>query len=123
MNKLIDVMCPACGVGHVDVWVPRNGQMPVCQCQPDGSVTERWWRSGPGITPQGTRPERNTARPRLNRVDTKAIAAETMAEIDQKMLRYSDPVVAEENISREVNAHIYKPVPTPAPIMFERPRA
>ena len=113
MKVFVDVVCPTCAHRQVDVFVERGGQLPLCSC---GSRVERLWLSAPGITPQGTRPERNTDVARPNRVDSKAIALETTREIEAKMLRYSDPVVAEANIAAEVNAHINDPVPTPAPI-------
>lgn len=87
--------------------------------------------SAPSITPQGTRPERNTDRHRLNRVNTKAIAAETKLEIEQKWLRFSDETIAEEHVKREINekagiadaAGNELPVPKPAPITFANPAA
>lgn len=117
---LIDTVCGTCARRELDVFVERGGDMPLCSC---GVKVSRLWRSAPSITPQGTKRERGQKAAELNRVDTNAIALETTREIEAKMLWYSDPVVAEENISREVNAHIYEPVPTPAPITFERPTA
>jgi len=127
MNKLIDVVCPQ---GHITVdawWV--DGQMPACVC---GQPTVRAWLVAPGITPQGTRPERAVAESRRPPgVNTKAIAEATQFEIEQKWQRYSDPHIAEQHISREINeaagvadaAGNPLPVPTPPPItktMMER---
>lgn len=129
MKKLIDVVCPECGP-QIDVW-SDDGSMPLCEC---GLPTERLWFGvkAPGITPQGTRPERNTDKPsRPRRVDTRAIAVETKQEIEQKWLRYSDEKVAEQVISREINhkagmadeAGNLLPPPKPAPITFAKPEA
>lgn len=100
MKKIIDVVCPT---GHIarDVYTELNA-LPVCRC---GEATTRLWAyvKAPGITPQGTRPEVNTDRPTLRKVDTKAIAAETKLEVEQKWLRYGDEKVAEEHVRREIN--------------------
>lgn len=120
MRRLIDLVCPRCGCLWLDAWVTtlEAALLPSCEC---GAQMERLWLVAPSITPNGTRPHVNTERPTLNRVDTRAIAAETTQEIDQKMLRYSDPVIAEEHIRREVNAHLEQPLPTPPPITFAKP--
>lgn len=122
MKKLIDTVCQ---FGHIerDVYT----ELPVrLNCEECGEPVERLWAfvKAPGVTPQGTRPEVNTDRPRLNKVDTKAIAIETKAEIEAKWLRYSDPKVAEQHVSRETNekagiadaAGNEKPLPKYAPI-------
>jgi hypothetical protein len=114
--KLIDV---ACLNGHVtvDVFV-EGGECPACEC---GAATERTWAfvKAPG---------RNTDRPAgPAKVDTKAIAAETKFEIEQKWQRYSDPQVAEQHVSREINEAAgiadaqgnKKPITMPAPITFK----
>jgi hypothetical protein len=129
--KLIDVACPKCGQVTVDVFVQtlEPALFPYCQC---GAQVERAWAfvKAPGITPQGTRPERNTDKPvGPQRVDTKAIAEETKFEVEQKWLRYSDEKVAEQHVSREINhkagiadeAGNEIPVPKPAPITFPKP--
>lgn len=123
MNKLIDVTCPN-GHERLDVWA-ELGQLPTCPC---GEPTLRLWRTAPGITPQGTRPERGRNVSRPNRVDATAIAAETTREVEAKWLRYSDEKIAEQAVSREINhkAGIAdemgnpKALPTPAPIVMER---
>lgn len=132
MNKLIDTVCPRCGFIKEDVWVGslEAAQMPLCNgC---GTQTERAWLSAPSITPQGTRPEVNTSRPAAPaRVDTKAIAAATKAEVEQKWLRFSDERVAEQHVQREINhkAGLWDasgnevPIPKPAPITFAKPAA
>lgn len=125
MRKLIDVVCPT---GHVarDVWFDTVCP-PCCRC---GQPTQRAWLSAPSITPNGTRPERNTERPAAPpRVDTKKIAEDVKFEVEQKWLRYSDEKIAEQHISREINEAAgiadaqgnEKPVPTPAPITFAKP--
>ena len=126
MNQLIDVVCPACGHVAIDVWLVER-VYPVCvQC---GVQTERAWLSAASITPQGTRPERNTDRRRPQKADTKKIAAETKFEIEQKWLRHSNDALAEQAVSREINhkAGIADdmgnplPIPKPPPITFPNP--
>lgn len=129
MNRLIDMACSHCGHVEIDVWVSRLDA--VLNCHICGGEAKRAWAfvKAPGMTPQGTRPEVNTdvVRPRL--VDTKAIAAETKLEVEQKWLRYSDERVAEQHISREINeaagisdaAGNEKSLPTPPPITFPKP--
>lgn len=84
----------------------------------------------PGITPNGTRPERNTdPKPQPTRVDTAAIAAEAKAEVEAKWLRYANEAVAEQHVSREINEKAgiadavgnLLPMPTPPPITFPKP--
>ena len=114
-------MCPACGHITVDVWAV----LPVAlNCHVCGAAVERAWAfvSAPGITPQGTRPERNTNPKRgLNRVNTKAIAAETTFEIQEKWKRYGDEKLAEQHVSREINHkagmadEVGNPIPLPKP--------
>ena len=127
MKVFIDTVCPACADQQLDVFVERGGDKPLCSC---GARVERLWLSAPGITPQGTRPERRVAEaPREKRVDVKAIAAETKAEVEQKWLRYSDEQVAEQHVSREINHAAgmadelgnLTPLPTPEPITFAKP--
>jgi hypothetical protein len=125
--KLIDVVCPS---GHIalDVCVADLTVRPSCGfC---GMSTERAWLSAPGITPQGTRPERNTDRPKGPApVNTTRIAEEVKFEVEQKWLRYSDPKVAEQHVSREINEAAgiadamgnEKPIPKPDPITFAKP--
>lgn len=76
------------------------------------------------------RSEHNTSQPLSpTAINKKAIAEQTMQEIEQKWLRYSDPAIAEQHVSREINeaagiadaAGNEKPIPTPAPIMFAKP--
>lgn len=123
MKKLIDTACPDCGHIELDVYTT----LPVAlQCHLCGGTVERAWAfvRAPGVTPQGTRAEINTDRPRPTKVDTKAIAAETKAEVEQKWLRYSDEKVAEQHVSREINEKAgiadaqgnEKPLPKYAPI-------
>lgn len=106
----------------------NGAQCPDClQC---GRPTQRSWSfvKAPGITPQGTQPEFNRERPRLNKVDVKAIAAETKLEIESKYLRYSNEAVAEEHVRREVNhaagicdaAGNETPLPKAPPISFDK---
>ncbi len=127
MKKLIDVVCSQ---GHIaiDVYTPLDA-LPACAC---GAPTERAWAfvRAPGITPNGTRPERNTDKPRVApKVDTAAIAVEKTFEVEQKWLRYGSDSLAEQHVSREINhaAGIAdelgnpKPIPKPAPIVFEKP--
>ncbi len=133
MLKLIDVACPGCGRVTVDMFVKslEPALLPLCrQC---GVQVERAWAfvKAPGITPQGTRAEINTDKPRIQRVDSTAIAAETALEVEQKWLRYSDEKIAEQHVSREINeaAGIADsqgneiPIPKPAPLVFEKPSA
>lgn len=88
---------------------------------------ERAWAfvRAPGVTPQGTRPERGSnwiAPP--PKVNVKKIAEDTTFEIEQKWQRYSDPQIAEQHVSREINEAAgiadaqgnEKPVPKQAPI-------
>lgn len=101
MRKLIDTVCM---LGHIerDVYT----ELPVrLNCLACGEPVERLWAfvKAPGITPQGTRAEINTDRVVKNKVDVKAIAAETKAEVEAKWLRYSDERVAEQHVSREIN--------------------
>ncbi len=129
MNKLVDAVCSGCGRRELDVWL-IGGQLPTCQC---GSATERLWAfaKAPGITPQGTRPHRGFDAPTQHVVDTKAIAAETKREVEDKWLRFSDERVAEEHVKREINhqagwwdaAGNETPIPTPAPITFPKSEA
>lgn len=97
-----------------------------------GGGTERCWAfvAAPGITPQGTRRERNTdPPPKPTRIDTKAVAAETKAEVEAKWLRYANETVAEQHVSREINEKAgiadaggnLLPMPTPPPITFPKP--
>lgn len=127
--KLIDVACPECGHVTTDVFVKSLAahDYPVCEC---GAQTARVFLTAPSITPQGTRPERNTSRPKAAPpVDTKRIAEEVKQEVEQKWLRYSDEKLAEQHISREFNEAAgiadalgnEKPIPTPAPITFAKP--
>ena len=129
---LIDLVCPS---GHFtyDAVVDCVCSRPLCahplgtsQC---GLVTKRAWLSAPSITPGGTRAERNTDRKVAPPVNKKKIAEDTTFEIEQKWARYSDPVVAEQHVSREINeaagiadaAGNEKPIPKPDPIMFNKP--
>lgn len=101
--KLIDTACPKCGQVVTDVFVMRlePALLPLCEC---GAQVERAWLSAPSVTPQGTRPERNTDKaPKPSKVDVKAIARDTTFEVEQKWTRYSDPKLAEQHISREIN--------------------
>lgn len=129
MNKLIDTACPGCGHVAVDVWVTSLESARFPQCYECGVQVERAWISAPSVTPQGTRPERNMATPaRSAAVNTKAIAEETTFEVEQKWLRYSDPKIAEQHVSREINEKAgiadaqgnEKPIPKPAPIVLQR---
>ena len=122
----IDLVCPL-GHVHVDVLVDSPANRPRChQCE---LPTQRAWLSAPSITPQGTRAERNTDRKVEPKVDAKRIAADTAFEIEQKWLRYSDPTVAEQHVSREINEAAgiaddrgnEKPIPKPDPIVFSKP--
>lgn len=128
--KLIDVACPACGHVLLDVWVRTLDPHAWPVCSECGTQTERVLLTAPGITPQGTRPERNTDRRQgPARVDTQRVAADVKLEVEQKWLRYSDPAIAEQHVSREINeaagisdaAGNEKPIPTPAPITFAKP--
>jgi hypothetical protein len=127
MKKLIDMACPGCGHVKRDVFTTLDAATwPMCDC---GVQMERAWLSAPSITPQGTRPERNTDRPRTATVDTKRIAAEVKQEVEQKWLRYSDEKLAEQHVSREINEAAgiadaqgnEKPIPKPDPIVFAKP--
>ena len=135
--KLIDVVCPS---GHIqfDVFVKTldKSAYPLCAClvtrtKRCGQQTERAWLSAPSITPQGTRPERNTDRPPSPaKVNTQAIALETTREIEAKWTRYRDPKLAEQHVSREINhkAGIADevgntiPIPKPAPFQVTKPK-
>ncbi len=136
MRMLIDVVCTA---GHItrDEWVDTaTGSLPSCaNGKPGGKAicglpTQRAWLSAPSITPNGTRPERVVASAGPLPVDKKRIAEETTFEIEQKWNRFSDPQVAEQHVSREINeaagiadaAGNEIPIPKPAPIMFEKPK-
>ncbi len=129
MKTFIDVVC-AHGHESIDVWVDTSEPLPSCAwC---GEPTERAWLSAPSITPGGTRAERNTDRQvGPPPVDAKQIARDTAFEVEQKWLRYSDPKVAEQHVSREINeaagiadaAGNEKPIPKPDPIMFAKPTA
>lgn len=127
--KLIDTACPKCGHVTVDVFVRtlEPALLPQCHC---GVQVERKFLSAPSITPNGTRPERNLGRSQgPPPVDKKRIAEEVTFEVEQKWLRYSDPTVAEQHVSREINeaagicdaAGNEKPIPTPDPITFAKP--
>lgn len=129
--KLIDTVCRGCRHITRDVWV-ENLQSIALHCHLCGATVERAWAfvKAPGITPQGTRAEINTdPLPKPKHVDTKAIAVETMQEVQQKWLRYSDETIAEQHVSREINEKAgladaqgnLKPTPTPPPITFEKP--
>ena len=128
MKKLIDVVCP---LGHIaeDVWAEDLKSLPLCVSKACGLPTKRAWLSAPSVTPNGTRPERNTDRPRPKRVDTTAIAVETKLEVEQKWLRYSDEKLAEQAVSREINHKAGMademgnptPLPKPEPITFAKP--
>lgn len=129
MMKLIDVVCQN-GHLHQDVFVESLDVWLLPNCDRCGEPTVRAWLSAPGITPQGTRPERNTSRPSAPpKIDEKKIAADVMFEVEQKWLRYSDPVLAEQHVSREINEAAgiadalgnEKPIPKPAPIEFTKP--
>jgi hypothetical protein len=124
MKKLIDVACAGCGHVTVDVWV--EGAVAL-NCHLCGGQVERAWAfvRAPGITPQGTRPERVvSAAPAMPRVDSKAIARETQREIEAKWAHYGDEKIAEQSVGREINHKAGMadpmgnplPVPTPAPI-------
>jgi hypothetical protein len=133
---LIDLICEA-GHIHEDVFVENldGVSFPTCQClvarnKRCGKPTQRAWLSAPSITPRGTRAERNTgASSGPPPVDEKKIAADVMFEVEQKWQRYSDPAIAEQHVSREINeaagiadaAGNEKPVPKPDPIMFAKP--
>lgn len=133
MLKLIDVVCPS---GHIaiDVFVRGLAAENCPDCKKCGAKTERLWAyaKAPGITPQGTRTEINTDGPgRPKTVDIAAIAAEKSREVADKWLRYSDDKVAEQHVSREINERAgitdaqgnEKPVPTYAPLTFDKPSA
>jgi hypothetical protein len=136
MMKLIDLICEA-GHIHEDVFVENldGASLPVCQClvtrtQRCGKPTQRAWLSSPSITPQGTKLERNrSVASGPPPVDEKKIAAEVMFEVEQKWQRYSDPKVAEQHVSREINEAAgiadasgnEKPIPKPDPITFAKP--
>jgi hypothetical protein len=122
----------ACPNGHVsrDVWVSKLGE--TRDCPACFSQMARTWAyvKAPGITPQGTRPEINFGpAPQAPRIDTKAIAANTAQEIEQKWLRYGDEKIAEQHVSREINEAAgiadavgnLLPAPTPPPITFAKP--
>jgi hypothetical protein len=128
LKKLIDTVCPQ---GHIkrDVFTVLPVAM---QCHVCGETVERLWAfaKAPGITPQGTQPEINTDGPaRPKKVDTQAIALETMREVKDKWLRYSDDKIAEQHVSREINekagladaAGNEKPLPKQDPITFAKP--
>lgn len=103
MKVFLDVTCPACEWLDIDVFVERDALPPCGAC---GTPTVRLWLTGPGITPQGTRPERRVVTPTRGpsaKARATAIAAETTREIEQKWARYSDPRVAEQMVSREIN--------------------
>lgn len=122
MKRLIDM---ACSQGHVknDVWVDHLDA--TLNCHICGGESKRTWAfvKAPGMTPRGTRPEINTDVSRPKRVDTKAIAADTKFEIEQKWLRYSDEKISEQHIQREISeaAGLDKPMPTPPPLTFPKP--
>lgn len=130
MKTLIDLVCPTCGRTALDVWVLHVGteNMPACAC---GTPMVRNWAfvKSPGVTPQGTRPERNTDQAKPEKVNTAAIARETQVEIEQKWLRYGNEQLAEQHVSREINhaagmadeAGNVKPIVKPAPIEFANP--
>lgn len=128
--KLIDVGCPRCGHIVLDLCVKSLEPALLPQCDKCGVQVERAWLSAPSIMPGGTRAERNTDRPYSPPpVDTKHIAADVKFEVEQKWLRYSDPTVAEQHVSREINeaagcadaAGNEIPIPTPEPITFAKP--
>lgn len=124
LMTLIDLMCAD---GHLrkDAFVDNPASRP--ECRVCGRPT--WRVDAPSITPNGTRRERNTDRKVEPRVDAKRIAADTIFEIEQKWLRYSDSTIAEQHVSREINeaAGIADdrgneiPIPKPDPIMFNKP--
>lgn len=133
--KLIDLTCPK-GHIHTDVFVDSLDALPTCVCLVMRGVvcglqTERAWLTAPGITPRGTRPERRVEPAGPPPVNKKKIAEETTFEIEQKWARYSNPQVAEQHVSREINeaagiadaAGNEKPIPKPDPIMFAKPTA
>ena len=126
MKSLIDMVCPN-GHVHIDVLVDSLSSTGRTKCGTCNESLTRTWAfvKAPGITPQGTRPEVNTDRYYEAKVDTKAIAADTTFEIEQKWLRYSDETIAEEHVRREINeaAGIDNPPPTPDPLVFTNPAA
>ena len=127
MDRLIDTACAGCGHVEVDVWVTSLEPARFPNCHVCGVQVQRAWLSAPSITPQGTRPERRGAPRAPERVNTKAIVEDATFEIEQKWQRYSDPQIAEQHVSREINeaagiadaAGNEKPVPTPAPITVD----
>ena len=131
MNRLIDTLCPSCGHVEIDTFVTSLEPARLPSCHTCGVQVQRAWLSAPCITPQGTRPERRGAPRPPERVNTKAIVEDTKFEIEQKWQRYSDPQIAEQHVSREINeaagiadaAGNEKPVPTPAPLTFAKPTA
>lgn len=129
MKRLVDVACPECGHVTRDVWVASLDASAYPECAKCDVRVVRAWLSAPSITPLGTRPEFNTDISRPTKVDTRAIAAETMREVQDKWLRYGDEKIAEQHVSREINERAgladaqgnLKPLPTPPPITFEKP--
>lgn len=124
---LIDLVCSS-GHVHVDVLVDSPASRLICHLC--GSETQRAWLSAPAITPGGTRAERNTDRQSdPPPIDKKKIALDTTFEVEQKWNRYSDPKVAEQHVSREINEAAgiadYRgneiPIPKAPPILFEKP--
>ena len=128
MNRLIDMACPGCGQVTVDVWVASLEPARFPQCHKCGVQVERAWAfvRAPGVTPQGTRPECGFDQVVERPVDKKAIAVDTIQEVEQKWLRYSDETLAEQHVSREINEAAgmadamgnLLPAPTPPPITF-----
>lgn len=120
MRTLVDTRCEN-GHVHRDVWA-EVGQGPgnalaLC-CFECGGIVFRV--DAPAITPNGIPADREIDVPHIPKVDTARIAADTIKEIEEKWNRYSDPVVAEEVVGREVDEHIHDPLPELPKLEFER---
>jgi len=115
MRTIVDLRCSQ---GHYfkDVWciVPIEGNFPCSEC---GAQLMR--ADAPRVSPQGIPADREVDVPRVGRVDTAAIAAETAKEIEAKWDRFSDPKVAEEVVGREVDAHLNDPLPETPDLSFD----
>ncbi len=113
-RTLIDVRC-GCGVQR-DIWT----ELPyvVLRCTTCGM--RRLRADAPAITPNGIPADREIDIPRIEKVDTKAIATATAKEIEEKFARFSDPVIAEEHVKAEVDAHLNDPLPELPKLEFTR---
>lgn len=119
MRALIDTRCEN-GHVHRDVWAEIGfgpGRSLALCCYECGGMVFR--ADAPAITPNGIPADREFDVDRPPVVNTKTIAEATAKEIEEKWNRFSDPKAAEENVGREVDAHIHDPLPETPDLSFD----